>query len=1856
MGFSSLQGRISHIAGTMPGKTAIEQGGRRISYAELESRSDRLAAFFVRNSCENQNVVVYMEKCSELITAVLGIVKSGCIFVPFDPRFPDRRQKILIETIRPGWVVSTLKYLDMLDCIAALSNIKLNVVLTDIDHGAPEGYGNLKLFTPEGCDGKPSVAADEIKNKHAYIYFTSGSTGRPKGILGRHRSLKHFIEWEIEEFGVNGDFHISQLTPPTFDPFLRDVFVPLCSGATLHIPDDGDIPADAQKLTDWLEEKKITLVHMAPSVFKNMTAALTDGEGLPDLKYMLLAGEMLRGNDIKPFVGIFGDRVQLVNLYGPTETTLAKLFYRVREEDANRTRIPVGKPISYTEVLILDRDLNKCQVESSGEIYIRTPFISSGYINDKALTGKAFLRNPFSGNPQDIIYKTGDLGKMNEDGNIEIIGRIDHQVKIRGVRIELTEIESVLLAHSCISDTVVAAKEDGNNEIYLCAYYAEKEKTSAGELRSHMKKHLPPHMIPSHFIRMDRLPLTANGKIDRDALPEPERSNYSEKEYTAPGNDMERKLVELWGEVLKKAGIGIEDDFFDTGGHSLKAAALVSAISRSLGLQLSIKDIFAYPTVKEMAEYMESLAPASQSKPEHVEERESYPVSPSQRRMYILSRLDQSSIRYNMPFAMIIEGALDRTRFEEAVRKIIDRHEILRTSFHMDGGAIVQKAAKEVDFKVFHTQFREEELDSQLDAFIRPFDLDSAPLIRVCLAEIGTGKHAAMFDMHHIISDGASVMILIKEFVRLYGGDQAVPELSYQYRDYSGWQNELLRSGTMKRQKDYWLSVFSEGSPVLDMPLDKPRPAVQSFDGSGFAFEIDGGLTKRLEELAKKENATIFMLLLAAFNVLLMKYSGQEDVVVGSPVSERKHAEFENLVGMFVNTLALRNKPQCHKAFREFLREVRQNTLEAFDNSDYQFEELVEDLAVQRDLSRNPLFDVMLALQNYEQGEFELKGLKIKEHRHDNRVSKFDIVLTAYETKGKIKFDLKYCTGIFHKNTMERFSRHFSEILREVSNDPDIRLCDVNMLSAPEKEQIMRDFNHTDFAFPADKTINGLFREQVERTPENTAVIYQDQRLTYRQLNARANRLARSLRENGAAADSIVAIICRRSIEMVVGIMGILKAGAAYLPIDPDYPAGRIKYILEDSSAAVVLLQSRDIHRADPGKTVFYLDGDEAYSKDESEIDISNGPESLAYVIYTSGSTGNPKGVMIEQRSLVNRLSWMQRKYPIHQNDVILQKTPYTFDVSVWELLWWSVQGASVCMLAQGGEKDPEAIIGAIEKNGVTTLHFVPSMLKSFLNYVEDGRHAERLKSLRRVFASGEALTPVQADKFNRLICGRTGASLHNLYGPTEAAIDVSYFDCSTGDKLDSIPIGKPIDNIRLFILDKHLGLQPVGVPGELYIAGVGLARGYLNKPSLTQERFVAGPFLGGERIYRTGDMAKWLPDGNIEYLGRADHQVKLRGNRIELGEIEEALRKNEMVDEAVVVPREDKSGDRYLCAYIESRREFTAAEIRLHLGGILPEYMIPSHYVRLDKLPLSPNGKIDRKALPEPVVNIGTGVEYIAPRNETERKIADLWKEALDIDTVGMEDNFFDLGGNSLRLVELYSKLDRIYPGRLKIADLFAYTKVSQIAAFLSGEPGPREKPELRAVSLPQEYFIAGGEISGDCLMLLTVDDGVYGKIKSIAEQNGVQAFSILLAAYIYLLSDISGESEIPLAALNADGSSLLFLETNMNEAGGLSELFKRVDRTYSDETMKGGYPIQQLEREIPRKGGREVYSLLHKNEPALPITREIFDLELGAADGRDGELRLSCEYNANRLKKDGIEILLNAYVRLLKIIAESL
>jgi iturin family lipopeptide synthetase A len=1192
--------------------------------------------------------------------------------------------------------------------------------------------------------------------------------------------------------------------------------------------------------------------------------------------------------------------------------------------------------------------------------------------------------------------------------------------------------------------------------------------------------------------------------------------------YVAPANPVQQEIIATWEKFFGIKPIGISDDFFQLGGDSLTAVTMARKLHKKLNVVVPLAEFFNRPTVKDLAEYIHQAERNAYSSITSAREKQYYELSSAQRRLYVLQQMDLTSTAYNQYHVGLLEGELDRERFTGAFETLIQRHEILRSSIFMVKDRAVQQVHHEVEFAIEYddTGNRQEitgnegELrpETVMGDFVRPFDLSRPPYMRVRVIKPGEQKHILLLDMHHLVTDGVSFGILIKELNALYGG-RDLPPLKLQYKDYAEWQNLHKQQEFIKKQEEYWLSRYPDEIPVLHLAADHPRPAVQAFEGSSITFELDHRAKENLKKLGQEHDATLFMVTLAVFNILLAKLSGQEDIVVGSPVAGRTHADLQYIMGVFVNTLTLRNKPNGEKTFRAFLKEVKENAIKAFENQEYPFEDLVDNLAVSRDISRNPLFDVMFVLQNVEIEagmipEAQITGLKWKFLERERKDAKFDITLTAVEMRDRLSYDLGYSTALFKKETIERYIAYFKQLVTAVSENPGKNIAELDMVPAKERQQVLETFNSgPQVQYPMDKTIHRLYQEQVDKTPDQVALVGQsagrraqseDERryapyavrcaLSYKELDRQANRLACLLRDRGVGRDTIVGVMTGRSIEMMVGIYAVLKAGGAYLPIDPDNPRERINYILADSASEILVAARDDTNEIKPGKEIIYISDAVNGASTPPHPDPSFDPAaSLAYVIYTSGSTGKPKGVMIRHRSVINRLNWMQRYYPIGRGDVILQKTPYTFDVSVWELFWWGFQGASLCLLGPGQEKNPQAIIEAIEKNKVTTMHFVPSMLNSFLEYLQNSTDGEidRLTALEQVFASGEALTPHQVETFERLLNKHNKTALINLYGPTEATVDVSYFNCfeeANRDKTRGIPIGKPIDNIRLSIVDKYSHPQPLGIPGELCISGDGLARGYLNRPELTAEKFDrdlwdyldyhdedhrsnrSSRSYRSKKLYKTGDLARWQADGNIEYLGRLDFQVKIRGHRIELGEIEYRLLKHKEIRETVVTVTQENR-ENTLCAYIVSDTDLTVTQLREYLAKDIPEQMIPAYFIKIDKIPLKPNGKVDRKALEGNNAKLATGTQYVEPGNETEEIIAKIWQEVLNLEKVSANDSFFEIGGNSLSLITVNSRLKKAIEKDIPLVYMFRYTTIRHMARYIdrgeTGEDTPASKPQ---------------------------------------------------------------------------------------------------------------------------------------------------------------------------------------------------
>ncbi|WP_164003015.1 non-ribosomal peptide synthetase, partial [Pyxidicoccus caerfyrddinensis] len=1248
----------------------------------------------------------------------------------------------------------------------------------------------------------------------------------------------------------------------------------------------------------------------------------------------------------------------------------------------------------------------------------------------------------------------------------DYLGRIDFQVKLRGFRIELGEIEAVLSSHASVREAVVTLREDGNGG-RLVAYVVAQEDHAfdAGSLRAFLQQRLPDFMLPSAFVGLKALPLTHSGKVDRKALPSLDAAVTDSAEYVAPRNETEQRLAALWGEVLHVERVGLHDNFFELGGHSLLVTQVVSRIRASFGVELPLPTLFEAPTLEALARVVETATGSARAlalPPLHPASREQpLPLSFAQQRLWFLDQLVPDSAMYNLPAPLRLEGTLDTAALERSLTELVRRHEVLRTSFPEEAGQPLQIIAppaplplERVDLSALPADKREAEAHRLIEAECRkPFSLAQGALLRALLLKLADTEHVLLLNMHHIISDGWSMGVLVREVVALYeafcqGKPSPLPELPVQYADFAAWQRQWLQGETLEAQFSYWRQQLAGAPQVLELPTDRPRPATPSYRGATLARQLPRALSQALQALCQREGVTSFMALLAGFQSLLSRYSGQTDIVIGTDIAGRTHADTEGLIGFFVNQLVMRGDLSGDPTFRELLGRARQVALGAYAHQDVPFEELVRVLNPERSLAHAPLFQVKLALQNTPTSELKLPGLAFRSVEGNTGSAKLDLSVFVNETPEGLACLCDYSTDLYDAQSMARLLEHLQVLLEAAVAHPDTRLSSLPLLTEAERQRVLVEWNDTRAPLAVDTCIHHLFEAQVRRTPDAPALCFEGAWLTYRELDARANQLAHHLRSLGVGPEVRVGLCAERSLELVVSLFAILKAGGAYVPLDPSYPRQRLEWMLEDARPAVLLAQpsSRSLLPEAPGASVVVLDlNDEALHglPTHAPSPLAT-PDSLAYVIFTSGSTGRPKGAMNAHRGVVNRLLWIQHAQPLSAQDVVLQKTPYSFDVSVWEFFWPLISGARLVLARPGGHQEPDYLARLISEQRVTTTHFVPSMLQHFLE--QPG--LERCTSLQRVVCSGEALSPELAQ---RCLQRLPSAQLHNLYGPTEAAVEVTAFHCLPQDGRHSIPIGRPIANTSIRLLDSHLRPVPTGVPGELFIGGIQVGRGYLARPELTAERFIPDPFSDtpGARLYRTGDKARWLADGNIEYLGRLDFQVKVRGLRIELGEIEAALEKHPQVRQAVVVVREDPRGDKRLVAYVvppAGAQPPSTNDVRDFLRQKLPEYMVPSAFVALEALPLTSSGKVDRKALPAPDAALATTVEYVAPRNATEQLLCDVWAQVLGLKQVGIHDNFFELGGDSIISLQVVARA-RQAGLVLATRQLFQHQTVAQLS-----------------------------------------------------------------------------------------------------------------------------------------------------------------------------------------------------------------
>ena len=1634
-------------AARTPEATALIVEGQELSYRELNARANQLAhALRKRGVGPDVLVGVCMDRSIEMVVALYGILKAGGAYVPFDPEYPKDRLAFMLEDTRVPVVLTQAH----LDGVLPAHNAEVIHLDAEWDHVARE---------PESNPARAGLSLDSL----AYAIYTSGSTGRPKGALNAHRGILNRLQWMQRIFRLGAADRVLQKTPFSFDVSVWEFFWPLMFGAALVVarPEGHKDPAYLAAL---IEQRGITTIHFVPSMLNAFVEDIGIGrDRCVSLERVFCSGEALSPTTASAFFARLPGS-ELHNLYGPTEAAVDVTHWPCSPGDAV---IPIGRPIDNTRIYLLDERMEPVPIGVRGELYIGGVQVGRGYLNRDELTAARFVADPFDPAPGARLYRTGDVARYLPSGDIEYLGRADFQVKVRGFRIELGEIEAVLGQHPGVREATVVVREDTPGDKRIIAYLVPAgEAPTTTALRAFLGERLPEYMVPSVLLPLLAMPLSASGKVDRNALPAPETTAEA-RACVAPRGPIEEAIAAVFAEVLRLPAVSAHDGFFELGGHSLLATRVSSRVRAAFGVDIPVRLLFDASTPAALAAHVEALireGKESASLPlVRVPRTSPLPLSFAQERMWLLDQLDPGDPSYIIPRALRLRGKLDIPALERSLRDIVARHEVLRTTF-----ATVDGRAR----PVFHARVattlpvtrwpaapagereslarREAEAEAH-----RPFNLAEGPLFRVRLLEIDAEDHLLTLMMHHIVSDAWTLEVFNAELATLYQGHRegrsvALPELPIQYADYAVWQRRSLDGARLEEQLAYWKSRLDGAERSLDLPTDRPRAAVATRRGAKRRFSLPAELTTRLEEISRKNEATLFMTLLAAFDVLLLRSTGQSDLVVGTPVANRGHAETEGLVGFFLNTLVLRTKVEEDLRFSDLVKRVKEACLGAYAHQDIPFERLVQEIEPERDLSRSPLFQVMFTLQSamHAREAMTLPGLALAREDVESGTSKFDLTLSMEDRPSGLSCWIEYATDLFDAATIARMEGHLRTLLTALVRAPESRVRDLSILDEAERRTVLVDWNATAFAHPEDACIHEVFEAQAARTPDATALIFEDRRLSYRELNARANQLAHALRRRGVSPDVLVGVCMDRSVEMVVALHGILKAGGAYVPLEPEYPKDRLAFMLEDTRVPVVLTQAH-LGGALPEHTaaVIRLDSEWDSIATEPETNPARAGlslDSLAYAIYTSGSTGRPKGALNAHRGILNRLFWMQRTCALDAPDRVLQKTPFSFDVSVWEFFWPLMFGAALVVARPEGHKDPAYLEGIFEAQGITTTHFVPSMLKAFLDELGQSRCA----SLKRVFCSGEALPPAMVDAFfSRL----PGAELHNLYGPTEAAVDVTSWVCRPGSAI--VPIGRPIDNTQIYLLDGRMEPVAPGVRGELYIGGVQVGRGYLNRPELTAERFVTDPFSSepGAQLYRTGDVARHLPSGDIEYLGRADFQVKIRGFRIELGEIEAALAAHPAVREVTVLAREDAPGQKRLVGYLvcADGQAPTVGDLRAFLKDRLPEYMVPSTFVLLGDMPLTSSGKVNRRALPAPEAAPGaeTGADFIAPRSPAEETLCRIWAGILRLPEVGIHDNFFELGGDSILSIQVVARA--LQAGlHLTPRQLFQHQTVAELAA----------------------------------------------------------------------------------------------------------------------------------------------------------------------------------------------------------------
>ncbi|MEH1099579.1 amino acid adenylation domain-containing protein [Micromonospora sp. CPCC 205561] len=1657
-------------AAATPDATALAaDDGTEVGYAELAGRARRFAAHLHTLGVRPGTPVgVAVHRGPDLVTALLGVLLAGGVYVPLAPDQPVGR----LEFMAADAGVSVLVTESALRGLLSAGDVP--VVLVDAGHDTGVDAGR----DDDAAAALPATDPDAA----AYVMYTSGSTGRPKGVVVTHAGIRNRVLWSVEQYRLTAADRVLQKTALGFDASMWEFLSPLVSGGAvvLAAPDAHRDPAAMLRA---MRAHDVTVLQLVPSVLRVLLQE-SDLSGCVALRLVCSAGEPLPVALCEQLRAL--SAVEIWNTYGPTECAIDVTAWRYRGDEGTEI-VPIGRPLPGCTVLVLDAGDRPVPVGVAGQLCLGGVGLARGYLDRPALTGEKFTPDPYGATPGERLYRTGDLARWRDDGSLEYLGRLDDQVKLHGVRVEPGEVEAALRRHPTVDAAVVTLHRQPSGDAGLVAYVvpAADARIDPDELRGALADRLPAAMVPSTVISLDSLPLTANGKLDRAALPAPDAPRPGAgRGYLPPATDTERTVAAIWAELLGVERIARDDNFFTLGGHSMLAIRGVLRVRRALDVELTVGQLFTAPTVAELAALVDGARPGaggSTDEPAGAAIRRTardgkLPLSLGQRRLWFLDQLEPGSLEYLIPISMRLTGPFDVAVFRRAVDEVVGRHEILRTRYHSVDGEPVQVVdpPAPVGCELIDLSGAPDAADRAgallRAAARRPFDLATERLIRAQVIRVAAEEHLVALTVHHIAFDVWSMDIFLRELDTLYrayaegGAAPALPDLPVQYADFAAWEAARQEGPELDAQLAYWSRQLA-GSTPLELPTDRPRPVLRDPAGDNVIVDVPTDVGRALAELGHREGATLFMVLLAAFQVMLGRYAGQHDVAVGTPVAGRTRQETEDLLGFFVNNLVMRAELVDGQPFPVLLDQVRRTVTEAFGNQDVAFERLVDTLRPDRDLSRNPLFQVMFELQHLERMTATLGPSAIEHVDSAYPVAKFDLTLSVEQhPDGRLRCWFEYATALWDRPSIERMAGHYLHLLAQLARAPETTLRDLTLPTDAERACLVGPWagepvdagataGALGAAAAAGTGVVELFGRRVRQHPDVVAVEFDGRRLTFAELDTRANRLARHLRGLGVRPEVPVAVCLERGMDVVVTLLAVLKAGGVYLPVDPDHPTERLRFMLADAGAAVVVTVARFADRvAAEGVAVVAVDADRAViaGRDGTAPDPSTGSDDLAYVIYTSGSTGRPKGVMISHGAYAHHCGVIARAYDIDPGDRVVLLSALTFDVAMDGMMATLLAGATL-VVSDPLFWSPAELPDHLARHRVTHMEITPAYYREVMDALPAGD--DRLRHLKLMNVGSDVVTVADARRW--AATGLPGRFLVN-YGPTEATVTCLLHPIAgdpPGERVEAaLPIGRPVPGTRAYVVDGHLNPVPVGVPGELLLGGARLARGYLNRPGLTADRFVPDPFGDGPggRLYRTGDLVRYRPDATIEFLGRIDQQVKIRGFRMELGEIESALAEHPAIRAVAVLARETQPGEKGLVAYLVGRDGAPPAvgELRAHLRDRLPDYMVPAQWMVLDALPLTTSKKVDRRALPAPTpVRADLSRAYEAPRTPLEETVADIWATVLEVGRVGVHDDFFDLGGHSLLATRVLAHLRQSFDIDLPLRLLFEQTTVADLA-----------------------------------------------------------------------------------------------------------------------------------------------------------------------------------------------------------------